>query len=321
MRNASIRHVGITLGLSFFLGLAPIARAQEASPEATNEAKAQYRQGTEAFSAKRYAEAALHFESAAAIRPHAVTLFTAALAWDSAGRPERAADAFSRSLDLPGLDAKQTQTAKERVQSLEKTLGVVVVTVPAGWKIQLDSLTEVNGSARLHAPPGAHVLTVRPVGYPIERRDVALDAGKVVSVEIDEAQLAAAKKAAEPQPPPTKVEEPPPAPPVQPPPPPPASALPLKPVGFVLAGTGGAMLLGGIVLGLQANGARDAYNAGPTREAYDHANGLATWSTVAFVSGIVVAAAGVTLVLLPLGKTEAKVALSPTSVALGGTFE
>jgi hypothetical protein len=163
------------------------------------------------------------------------------------------------------------------------------------------------------------VLTVRPVGYPIERRDVALDAGKVVPIEIDEAQLAAAKKAAEPPPPP-KVEEPPPAPPPAPPPPP-SSALPLKPVGYVLAGTGGAMLLGGIVLGLQANGAADAYNAGPTREAYDHANGLATWSTVAFVSGIVVAAAGVTLVLLPMGKSEAKVAVSPTSISLGGTFE
>lgn len=321
MRNAWIRHVGITLGLAVFLGLAPSARAQEASPESTNDAKAQYRQGTEAFSAKRYAEAALHFESAAAIRPHAVTLFTAALAWDSAGRPERAADAFARSLDLPGLDAKQTQTAKERVQSLEKSLGVVVVTVPAGWKVQLDNLTEVVGSARLHASPGAHLLTVRPVGYALERRDVALDAGKVVTVEITEAQLAAAKKAAEPQPPPPKVEEPPPAPLVKPPPPPEATTSPLKPIGFVLAGTGGAMLLGGIVLGLQANGARDSYNAGPTREAYDHANGLATWSTVAFVSGIVVAAAGVTLVLLPLGKMEAKVALSPTSVSLGGTFE
>lgn len=320
MRNASLRHVGITLGLAFSLGLASAARAQEASPDATNEAKAQYRMGTEAFGAKRYAEAALHFESAAAIRPHAVTLFTAALAWDSAGRPERAADAFARSLDLPGLDPKQSQTAKERVQSLEKTLGVVAVTVPAGWKIQLDNLTEVSGSARLHAPPGAHVLTVRPVGYPIERRDVALDAGKVVPIEIDEAQLAAAKKAAEPPPPP-KVEDPPPAPPPAPAPAPPTPTSPLKPVGFVLAGTGGAMLLGGIVLGLQANGAADAYNAGPTREAYDHANGLATWSTVAFVSGIVVAAAGVTLVLLPMGKTEAKVAVSPSSISLGGTFE
>lgn len=293
-----------------------VAHAQDADP--TIEAKARYRQGSEAFTQKRFVEAALHFEAASALRPHAVTLFTAALAWDSAGQPERACDAFTRSLGLQGLDPKQTATAKERVATLEKSLGTVAVTVPATWKVQLDSLTEVVGPARLHAAPGAHVLTIRPTGAPAEKRDVALESGKVVDVEMTEAQLAAAKKPAEPEPPP-KVEPPPPPPPAAPPPPPAAS--PLKPLGFVLAGTGGAMLLGGLVLGLQANSAGDAYNAGPTRESYDHAQALATWSTVAFVSGVVVAAAGVTLVLLPTGKTEAKVSLGPGSIMLGGTFQ
>lgn len=320
MRKASLWRValvGLVLGCGFALSASP-ARADD-SAETTAEAKARYRQGTEAFAQKRFVEAALHFEAASALRPHAVTLYTAALAWDSAGQPERACDAFGRAIELPGLDAKQGQTARERVQSLEKTLGTVSVKVPAGWKVQLDSLTEVSGAARLHAAPGAHVLTVRPAGFPIERRDVSLEAGKVVDVEITEAQLLAAKKAAEPAPPP-KVEAPPPppAPPPAPPPPPPSL---MKPFGFVLAGTGGALVLGGIVLGTQALGARDAYNAGPTREAYDHASGLQTWTTVALVSGIVVAAAGVTLVLLPIGKTETKVSLSPTAVAFGGTFQ
>jgi len=293
-----------------------VVHAQDADP--TVEAKARYRQGSEAFAAKRFVEAALHFEAASALRPHAVTLFTAALAWDSAGQPERACDAFSRSLALQGLDPKQTATAKERVATLEKSLGTVAVTIPAEWKAQLDSLTEVAGPARLHAAPGAHVLTIRPTGFPPEKRDVSLEAGKVVEVELTEAQLAAAKKAAEPEPAP-KVEPPPPAP--APPPPPPPAVSPLKPLGFVLAGTGGAMLLGGIVLGLQANSAGDAYTAAPSRASYDHAQGLATWTTVAFVSGLVVAAAGVTLVLLPAGKTETKVSLGPGSIALGGTFQ
>lgn len=324
MRKAFLWRAAVVgaLATALLVGSAGKARADEA-PDTTAEAKARYRQGTEAFAQKRFVEAALAFEGAAALRPHAVTLYTAALAWDSAGQPERACDAFGRALELPGLDAKQTTSAKERVQSLERALGTVVVKIPTAWKAQLDNLTEVSasgaGAVRLHAAPGAHVLTVRPTGFPVERRDVSLEGGKSVEVEITEAQLVAAKKAAEPAPPP-KVEAPPPP----PPPPPkvePAPTSPLKPLGFALAGTGGALLLGGVVLGTQALGARDAYNAGPTREGYDHASGLQTWTTVALLSGVVVAAAGVTLILLPTSKTETKVSLTPTSVVLGGTFQ
>jgi len=306
----------------FLLGLAlacpTVARAEEPAEDTTVEAKARFRQGSEAFGQKRFVEAAMHFEAAAALRPHAVPLFTAALAWDTAGRPERAADAFARALELPGLDAKQTATAKERVEALERTLGVLALTVPAGWKVQLDTLTEVTGPARLHAAPGAHVLTVRPTGRPIERRDVALEAGKATPLTLTEADLASSKKP-EVAPPP-KVEPPPPPPP--PPPPKPApEPFPLRTIGFAAAGAGGALILSGVILGTQANGAGTAYNAGPTRESFDHASGLQTWTTVAFVSGILIAGAGVTLVLLPVGKSETKVAISPTSVTLGGTFQ
>src|SRR5690349_17222390 len=62
------------------------------------EARQQYQQGTQAFQAKRYEEAALHFEAAASFRTNAVALYTAALAWDLATKPERAADAYGRAL-------------------------------------------------------------------------------------------------------------------------------------------------------------------------------------------------------------------------------
>src|SRR3954453_13322281 len=93
-----------------FLASADAARAQEPTGDAAAEARSQYQQGTQAFQAKRYAEAAAHFESAAAFRAHSIALYTAALAWDLAGKPERSADAFSRALDAPGLDPKQTAT-------------------------------------------------------------------------------------------------------------------------------------------------------------------------------------------------------------------
>ena len=69
----------------------------------------------QAYEAKRFVEAALHFEAAVVQRTHAVALYTAALAWEEANRPERAADDFSRSLDVQGLSPAQAQNARERL--------------------------------------------------------------------------------------------------------------------------------------------------------------------------------------------------------------
>ena len=106
----------LTLGA---LCLATEVRAQETpTADSAAEARAQYTQGTQAFQAKRYSEAALHFEAAAAFRVNAVALYTAGLAWDLASKPERAADAYARALEVQGLDAKQTKTAKDRIDAL-----------------------------------------------------------------------------------------------------------------------------------------------------------------------------------------------------------
>src|SRR5690242_9414755 len=81
--------------------LANDANAQDDTASA--EARSQYGLGTQAFQAKKYVEAATHFEAAAAARSSAVALYTAGLAWDLAGKQERAADAYSRALEAPGL--------------------------------------------------------------------------------------------------------------------------------------------------------------------------------------------------------------------------
>src|SRR5271170_4982971 len=92
-----------------------------ASPviDSAQEARQQYQAGTQAYQAKRFVEAALHFEAAVIQRPHAVALYTAALAWEQASRPERAADDFARALDVQGLSAAQIQQAHDRLSTLE----------------------------------------------------------------------------------------------------------------------------------------------------------------------------------------------------------
>ncbi len=293
--------------------LAPPAFAQE---DPATEARTQYQQGMQAFQQKRFPEAAPPFETAAELRVNAVTLYTAGLAWDNASRPERAADAYARAIDVGGLDTKQSGLARDRVAQLEKTLGTLAVTAPEGWKVQLDTFTEVVAPARLHGAPGVHALSVRAPGKPIERRDVSLDAGKVTNLDLkDEPKL------------PTKVEPEPPKPPpvVEPPralPAPRSYWITRRVVGVGVTGVGAAFLASGIILGVNANDAGKAYDAKPTRESFDHASSLQTWTNVAFITSAIVVVGGLALVLWPDkdGDAEVRVGVGPNGATLAGTF-
>jgi hypothetical protein len=297
--------------------LAPaVGHAQDAPSDVAAEARQQYQQGTQAFQQKRYQEAALHFEAAASFRTSSVALYTAGLAWDLALKPERAADAYGRALEVGGLDPKQNGLAKERVAQLETTLGTVAVTAPDGWRVQLDTFTEVPTPARLHAGAGVHGLSVRAPGKPIERRDVTLQAGKVVTLELkEEAKVAAPKVDPEPAKPPPAVEPPRAAPRTQ-------YWITRRVIGVGVAGVGIAALGSGIILGLEANSAKTAYDAGPTRESFDHASSLQTWTNVALVSGAVLVAGGIALVVWPDadGQGHVNVGATPGGAFVAGKF-
>jgi hypothetical protein len=315
------RHAPRARGLAVALILATTslaavtARADDTPADAGAEARVQYQQGTQAFQQKRYNEAALHFEAAASYRTSSVALYTAGLAWDLASRPERAADAYARALEVGGLDAKQTGLAKDRVAQLEKTLGTVAVTAPEGWRVQLDTFTEVPTPARLHGSQGIHGLSVRAPGKPIARRDVTLDAGKVLTLELKEEPKVVAKVDVEPEKPPEVEAPPPPSPPRQ------EYWITRRVAGVGVAGVGVAALGSAIILGLNANDAKTAYDAGPTRESFDHASSLQTWTNVALVSSAVLVAGGLALVLWP-DKDEGRVRVgaAPGGAVVTGRF-
>jgi hypothetical protein len=314
-RHARLLAVALVLAGTSLVPLA--AHAQDApAGDAATEARQQYKQGTDAFQQKRYQEAALHFEAAASFRTSSVALYTAGLAWDLASKPERAADAYTRALDVGGLDPKQTGSAKDRVAQLEKTLGTVVVTAPEGWRVQLDTFTEVPVPARLHAGQGVHGVSVRAPGKPIERRDVSLEAGKVANLELKDEPKVTAKV----EPEPTKT-----APVAEQPIAPPPRAdywITRRVAGVGVAGVGIAALGGAIVLGINANSAKDAYDAGPTRASFDHASSLQTWTNVALVSGVVLVAGGVALVVWPDkdGEGRVHVGAAPGGAVVTGKF-
>src|SRR5689334_7769532 len=111
--------VVMTSAVAFATFAPATARAHDPpTVDSAAEARQQYTQGTQAFQAKRYEEAALHFEAAASFRTNAVALYTTALAWDLATKPERTADAYGRALAIGGLDPKQDNLAKDRVAQL-----------------------------------------------------------------------------------------------------------------------------------------------------------------------------------------------------------
>ncbi|MEZ4453471.1 MAG: tetratricopeptide repeat protein [Nannocystaceae bacterium] len=105
----------------------------------------------------------------------------------------------------------------------------------------------------------------------------------------------------------------------------------LRPVGYALVGTGGALLIGGAVVGGLAKKQETLFNDATTldeaRAAKDKGTRLAPAADGLFIAGGILAAAGIALLLLPAsrkkGKSPAKSAflpqpqVSPTQVGFG----
>jgi hypothetical protein len=300
-------------GLLAALGLASsAARAQttDAAGEdaASVHARARYNAGSKAFAERRFVEAALDFEAAAADKPSPVALYTAALSWEQANVPDRAADDYTRALAAPSLSGDKEGLARERLGALEEVLGAVTVVGADGARVQLDANTELPVPATLHAAAGVHTLSARMGGDPVARRPVVLERGKTAKLDLSfppPSMPAREAQAALRAPAPARVALP------------ASDAIGWRPAaGFTAVGVGGAMLLAGLVLGSEAVGARDAYRGAPTQATYDHATELQMWTNVAFVGGSVLAAGGIALLVWPSpsrdrGTQAAKVSLVP----------
>jgi hypothetical protein len=310
----------LPIALAFaILTLAPFAHAEEpAGADRGAEARHRYELGTQAFSQKLYAEAAAHFEAAAALKSNAIALYTAATAWDLAPRSDRAADDYARSLDLPGLDAKQTSMARDRLAALEQTVGTLVVVAPDGWKVGLDTASNLVPPGRLHASPGLHELRVQAPDRPAESRQIMLEAGGVKRVELKDEP----KNPVRPEPSEPAVQANAPGPPAQTPSAPDEFWSTSRAVGVGVLGASLATFGATAVLGISANDARDSYVARPSRPAFDHASSLQTWTNVSLVTGITFLAGGVALLVWPIGKTTRRVDMraTPGGCIVGGTF-
>lgn len=290
MSWAASRHALATLGALFCLSASPGAFADDGS--AKEEARRLYNEAKKAMSDKNYQQAALAFEGASMLIPHAVALYTAAQAWELAGSPARAADAYTLALDTPKLSDAQAQRSRERLTDLQKQLGVLVVAGPPGVRVRIADHMELEPPARLHGAPGEQTVSViRPSGA-TETRRVVLSAGESTKFDTEEGKAEEAAEAtpepntvplSEPQKKPIVVE-------TQP-------KSPWRTIGYFTTGAGLAALGGGALLGLSAKDAEETYKAAPTRETLDHARGLESKTNIMFIAGGVLTAAGVGLLV------------------------
>ena len=290
--------------------LALVAPAWADEPVDREQARVQFDAGTRAFGEKRYREAALAFERAAELRPNGIAKYSAALAWERTDESARAADGYARALELPGLGDAEAEKARARLDELGRSLGVFAITGPVGTRIALDKTREASVPARLHATPGRHTVAVLDAeGTARGAREVEIDVGELRPVDVTLAAVAAATPAA-----PALV--------VAPPPPPVVEAPSTRrTLGVALLGAGVATAGAAIVLGLEGLGARDAYDAHPTREGLDHASSLQTMTNVAWISAALLGGGGAALVFWPSASpTSVRVGALPGGVAVRGSF-
>lgn len=280
-------------------------------------ARTRYEAGTEALQKRRFAEAALHFEAAATLNPHASSWFMASIAWQEAFRPERAADALAHAIAMGGLDEATIERAKSELAKLETTLGTVDLTAPAGWRLQIEGAPLSEAPARLHGLPGAHTLRVAPVDRPIFERPLQLTAGGIEKIALTPHDAEQPVVAA-----PAVVErvvirtE--------------SSGVQMrKTFGAAAFGLAGATAIAGVVLGVSALDARDAYRESRTRGAFDHVRYLEGWTNAAWVTSILFAAGGAALFFWPApadskdptkSAAGARVFVGPTGIGAQGAF-
>jgi len=318
-RGARVFFVSALVAVSL-AGLPGAARAEDLPTSDLNaEARARYKQGTEALTAHRYVEAALHFETATSKNPHAVAWYMAAEAWERAGKPERAADALARALEVPGLSPELGEKIRPRLKVLESTVGTVLFGGATSYRVAMDGNTTVAPPARLHGLPGTHTVTIVPPDRPRFRREVSLTAGTELAVTLGEGEddevkpVVAAPSEAKTVVKVVEREVP-------------APGEPRRYVGFATLGVGAAALLGGLALGAGALDAKDAYATSRTQESFDHVRSLQAWANVSLVAGSVLAVTGIVLVLWPddrkagAGGASASIRATPLGAELGGRF-
>ena len=271
-------------------------------------------QARAAFERGDFRQAAQRFQEACLAAPHPATRYNEAMAWERAGEPARAADAYERVLASEGLDAERVRAARERLAELERSLAVLSIRQPAGGAASVAHVVDAGIPLRAHLQPGTHEVRIREASGNIVVRSVEASAGKVVELVIE---VAAARPVSSAIPAPT------------------ASAVTTSPTAsssstwaWVALGGAGALSLTAGVLGLRTLDSLQEYEDSGYRDGdlRDRTQRYKLMTNVAWGAAALSGSIGVVLLLSGKGPERGgrehatQVRLAPGSIVLGGTF-
>jgi hypothetical protein len=288
----------------------------DADPAALERARKLYADARAALEDERYRQAALGFEAASKLDRHALSLYRAAQAWELGGEQGRAADAYARALVTSGLTRQQAERARERLEAMVTTLGVVVLRGDPSTRVQLDDHMELSLPARLHGEPGEHTLLLLHPDGKVERRSVMLIQGETLTVDTTPSASRTGENKI------IRMSEP--------------RLIPVasesesddgrlwKTAAWMATGAGVSALAGAAVLGLAANDAEATFQARPSREAYDHAKVLETSTNVMLAAGVLLTGVGVGVIIWQNAQerrgASVDVRFLPSGATLGARF-
>jgi len=264
---------------SALLLCAPRAAADE-------RAKAIFDEASAAFEAGSFTEAATKFEEADQRSPRGPTAFNAGLAWEAAGEPARAADAYARALRRGDLDPDRYGKAQARLTALREELGVLDIVAPADATVSVAHARGARTPILIHVAPGEHELRLSTK----ETRRVRVAAGETLRVVFEKARA--------------KAKTPPKLPPKLPPKPREDSETNLTGpvIGGIALGTAAVLTGVAIYLGVTALSVNDEFEAGGfhDQELHDRAVTLRTWTNVTWAGAGAFALAGTLTLALSL---------------------
>lgn len=286
MRRCELVAVAIVATL---LATSTAARADHAAAQARFEA------GRKLARDGRWQEAAAEFRASLALEESIGGHLNLGNAYEKLGKPASASEQFQRAEQLAGTaDPERANEARSRREAIASKVPTIAVSAPSGASVSIDDKPQ-SGAAAVAVDPGTHVVTVSMRSGKTRTIDVDVKAGdrsKIV-VPLDEDRE------------------------IPPPVASPAPAAPsgdgdtLRTLGWVGIGVGAAALVAsGVFYGLAVGdkGSLEetcpAYprcqpsEIGAARDLDDSARGKSTIATITLVSGAVLAATGLVLVLV-----------------------
>ncbi len=171
------------------LALVPPAHAQEISHDA---ARTYFDRGLALVDDEKFEEAAVQFEHAYALKPHASVLYNVAKAHAAARNCALAARAFERYLETAGDISPERR--REVLSALARTSACLatldIVTTPEHAEVRLDGRPIRPGEQQLD--PGRHLVAISAVGHAPLEQEVSLSAGQKLRLALSLEALAPA---------------------------------------------------------------------------------------------------------------------------------